>query len=135
MEAAHMAPFDPCELLPEALPRVQRRGLGRQALQVEAWRRAMAQALLDAMTAVDRRAIPDQHHPAGHLPPQGLENHDDVGSIDGAGLAVAVPLPLRRAGADGGEMVAGAPLPQDGRLAYRRIGARDAGQGRTPGLV
>jgi hypothetical protein len=33
-----MAPFDPCERLPEALVSMQLRGIGRQALQVEAQR-------------------------------------------------------------------------------------------------
>jgi hypothetical protein len=36
VKTAHIVQLDPFELLPEALARVQLRGVGRQALQVEA---------------------------------------------------------------------------------------------------
>src|SRR5262249_14725403 len=49
--------------------------------------------------------------------------------IDGAVLAVEVQLALWRQGTDGGEMIARPPLPQDGCLPHRGIGADDTGQG------
>jgi hypothetical protein len=121
--------------MPEALLRVQLWGIGRQAFQVEALRRAVGQERFDGVAAVDRRAIPDEDHPAGHLPQQVLEKRDHGVSVDGAVLAVEVELALGRDGADSGEMVVGAPLPQNGRLAHRRLGAHDTGQGIESGIV
>jgi hypothetical protein len=47
VQTAYMAQLDPFALLPEALARVQLRGIGRQALEMEAWRRPIRQELLD----------------------------------------------------------------------------------------
>jgi hypothetical protein len=129
METADMASFDPFELLPEALIGVQLRGVGRQALQMEAFGGPMGQEFHDGMATMNRRALPDADHAARHLPQQVLETRDHVCRSDRAVLAVEVERALRGDGADGGEMVAGAPLPQDRRLAHRCIGAHDAGQG------
>jgi hypothetical protein len=130
MEAADMAEFDPLELWPEPLVGMQRRGIGRQALQVEAVRCASREELLDGLAAVDRRALPDHDHPARDLAQQRRENRDDVCSIESAVLAVEVHLALGREGGDGGEMVAGAPLLQDRCPASWRIGAPDTGSRR-----
>lgn|GEM_PF-1159926 len=129
IEAAQIAQFDPFELLPEAFIRVQLRGIGRQTFQVEALRRAVGQERFDGVAAVDRRAIPDQHHPARHLAQQVFEKRDHVGRVDGAILAMKVELAPGRDGADGGEMIAGVPLPQDRCVAHWCIRAYDAGQG------
>jgi hypothetical protein len=48
---------------------------------------------------------------------------------------MAVQLALGRDGPDGREMLAGAPLPQDRRLAHRRVCAHHTGQGIEPGLI
>jgi hypothetical protein len=61
------AQIDPFELRPEALPRIQLRGIGGQAFHVHPLRRTIRQESLDRMTAVDRRPIPDNDHAAGHL--------------------------------------------------------------------
>jgi hypothetical protein len=129
IEAAQMAQLNPFELLPEALIRVQLRRIGRQAFQVAAVRRALGQELLDGVAVVDRRAIPDEEHPTRHLPQQVLEKRDHVIRVEGVVLAMEVELARGRDGADGGEMVASAALPQDGGLAHGRIGAHDPGQG------
>jgi hypothetical protein len=90
METAHIAQFDPFELLPEALIRVQLRGIGWQALQVEALRRAIGQEFLDHVAAVDRCPIPDDHHPTRHLPQEMFEKGDYTVRIEGALLAVEI---------------------------------------------
>jgi hypothetical protein len=133
--AAHLAQFAPLELLPEACVRVQRRGIGRQALPVKAWRRAGREDLLEGRAAVNRRAIPDAHPPAGALAPQMLANRDDVVRMEGTVLAVAVHLTRRRDRAAGRQLGAGAPLPHNGRLAPGRRGAHDPGQGIATGFV
>jgi hypothetical protein len=60
IQATHMPSLNPCELLPEALARIQLRSLGREALNVEAWRRAMSQELVDDVTAMHRCPTPDE---------------------------------------------------------------------------
>jgi hypothetical protein len=134
-EAAHIAQFDSLELLPEALIGIQLWGIGRQALQMEALRRPIGQKLPDRVAAVDRRAIPDEHHPARHLPQQVLKKCHHVVRVDGVVLAVEVELAFGRDGGDGRQMVAGTPLPQDRRLPPGGIGAHDTGQGIESGFI
>src|SRR5882724_3144144 len=99
------------ELLPDSLIRVQLRGIGRQALQVQSLCRALGQELLDGVAAVDRRAIPNEHQPARHLPQQVLEESHDVAGIKHMALAMEIQLALRGDRTDGGEMVTAPPLP------------------------
>ena len=54
VETAHIPQFDPFELLPEALTRVQLRRIGRQAFQAEALGGAIGQEFLDRVATVDR---------------------------------------------------------------------------------
>jgi hypothetical protein len=128
-EAAHIPEFDALQMGPEALAGIQLWGIGGEALHLEPLRRAIGQELCDAMTAMDGRAIPDNHHLAGHLPQQVLEKRDHIVSIERTVLAVEVELALRRDGTDGREVVAGAPVPQDGGLAHRCVGADDTREG------
>ena len=111
VEAADVVPLHPFELLPEALARVELRGVGRQALQMEALRRALGQELADDVTAMHRGAIPDEDHAAGHLAPQMLQEGDHIRRVHGAVLTLEIQLALRRDGAHGREMIAGAPVP------------------------
>jgi hypothetical protein len=80
---------------------VQLRSIGRQALQVEAVGSAVREELLDGLTTVNRRAIPDDHHPARDLAQQVFEKRDDVCRIESAVLAVEVQLALGRYRGDG----------------------------------
>src|ERR687895_2932887 len=64
-----------------------------------------------------------------------LQKGDHILGVDGVILIMEIQLALRRDGADGRKMLAGPPLPQDGRLPHRRVGAHDTGQGVKTGLV
>ena len=79
IDAAQVAQLDPFELLPEALPRVQLWGMGRQAFRVQPLRRPIRQEGLDDMTAVDRRPIPDDDHAAGHLTQEVFQEGHHIG--------------------------------------------------------
>lgn len=135
IEAAHIAEFDPFAGAPKPLAGIQLGGLGRQTLQVEPLGRPIGQERLDDLTARHRRAIPDNDHPARHLPQHMLPEGHHVCQIDGAVLSVERACSLQRHGADSREMSAGPPCSQAGRLAYRRIGADDAGQGIEAGCI
>jgi len=64
-----------------------------------------------------------------------LEKRDHIVRVKSTVLAVEVELALGGDGTDRGQMVAGTPLPQNGGVAYRGIGADDAGQGIEPGFI
>ena len=135
IEAADIAELNPFELRPEPLIRVQFRSVSREAFDVQPLRRAIRQEVFDDVTAVNGRAIPDDHQAARHLAQQVFEKRHDVGSMEGTLLAVKVHLALGGYGRDGRQMIACPPLPQHGRLSDRRIGTHDTGQGIKPGLV
>src|SRR5690606_2217186 len=125
VEAADSAQLDPFELWPEPLARVALRRISRSVLQMQALGGAVGEEVSDDLTAMDRCAIPDAHHPAWHLAPQMLEKPDDVVRVERAILAVEVELPLGRDGTDRREMIPGPPCPHHGGLAYWGIGAHD----------
>ena len=135
VEAADIAQLDSFEVLPAPLARVELRSIGREALQLQTLGGAIGEEVPDDLTAMDWGAIPDEHHPAWHLAQQVLEKPNDVVRVDRAVLAMEVELALGRNGTDGREMVAGAPLPQDGRVAPRGIGPDDAGERIKAGFV
>jgi hypothetical protein len=135
IEAAHITELDPFELLPEPLARIRLRRIRRQALQMKALRCAIGQELPDDMTPVNGGSVPENDHSPWDFTQQMLKKGDHVGGVDRTVLAMEIELALRRDGTDGREMVAGPPLPQDGRLADRSVGAHDTGQGIKSGFV
>jgi hypothetical protein len=114
VQTAQGAELAPCELWPDALVWIQRRGIRREALEVEAWRRALAEQLLHGAAAVDGGALPDDDHPARHFAPQVFETRDHIVRVEGVVLAVEVELALRRDGTDRRPVVTGPPCPPDG---------------------
>src|SRR3954453_11400731 len=65
--AAEVAQFDVLEIVPDALVRIQVRGVARQLLQLEARRGLLCQEVLDRPGAMDRRPIPDHEQLARNL--------------------------------------------------------------------
>src|SRR5215510_10975218 len=74
-----VSPFDALQLGPEPLARVQLRGIGWQALQVQPRRGASGQELLDELTAMNGGAIPEDDPPAGHFTSQACQEGDHSG--------------------------------------------------------
>jgi hypothetical protein len=110
VEAADMAPLHPFQLWPEPLARVQLRGIGWQALQVEALGGPIRQELSDDLAAMDRGAVPDDAHSAGDLAPQMLQKGHAIRRVDRPLLGLELSLPRRGDGAHGREMIPGPPL-------------------------
>jgi len=73
-----VTPLNPCELWPDALVRIQRRGIRRPTLQGEAVRRTIREECLDDLAAMSGRSIPDGHHLARDLPQQMLPTGHDI---------------------------------------------------------
>jgi len=135
IDTADMAELDSLQVCPEALARVQRRGIGGQTLHVESRGRPIGQELFDDVAAVKGRSIPDDDHAAGHLTQEMFQNGDHIRRIAWAVLAGEIPLGLGRAGTDGREVIAGPPRPQDGRVPHWGRAADDARHGIDPGRV
>jgi hypothetical protein len=135
LDAPQMAPFAPFTRLPEALPRLQFRRIGRQAFHVHPLGRPIGEELLDEMTARNGGAIPHEHHPAGHLTEQVFQEGDHIRRIESAVLTLEIQFALRRHGTDRRQMVAGPPCPQDRGLAHGRVGAHHTRQGIKPRFV
>ena len=94
IEATHVAQLHSFELGPVAFTRIRFRGIGWQALQVRPPCGAVREEPLDGVAAVDRRAIPESRHAAGHLAQPMLEKRHHVLRVDGVVLVVEVQLTL-----------------------------------------
>lgn len=125
---AEVAQFDVLEVVPDALVRVEIRGVARQLLQLEARRRALRQEVLDGLRAMDRRSIPDHKQLARNLAQEMLQELDDRGSPERPLADLEEEPPLMGEAADDREMIAGTGYPEDGRLAPGGVGAHQARQ-------
>ena len=135
IEATHIAQLDPFEICPEALDRVQLRGIGRKPLYLDPLSRAIGQERCDEVTTVNRWPIPEEQQTAGHLAQQMFQKGYDIDRVDRLLLTVKIELTFRGEGADRREMIPGPPFPEDGGLAYWSIRADDTGQGIDPGFI
>ena len=135
IEAAQVTQFDPLELCPQALARIEFRGIGWEALQVEAFRRAMGQEFLDDLTAMDGGAIPNNHEATRDLTQQMLQKGHHVGRVHRVVLRMEGEFALGRDGTDRRQMVVGVPFPQNRGLADGGIGAHDTGEWIKPRFV
>lgn len=133
--AAPVPQLDPLEQIPDALIGVELRGVAGQAFQVQPLRCTGGEEVLDRLTVMDRRTVPDHQQLAPHVPQQLAEEGDDRRPAERLPLDVGEQPPVRRDGADHGEVVARERDAQDGSLTAWGIGARDERQQIEGGLV
>lgn len=133
--AAEVAEFDVLEIVPDPLVGIEVRGVAGQLLQLEPRRRSLGKEVLDRLSAMNRRPIPNHQQLARNLAQQMLQKADDL-------RAAKRPLPHLQEeptvvgeAADDGEMVTSTADPQDGRLAPWRVGAHQARQEIEAGLI
>ena len=133
--AADVAQLDVLEVGPDALVRVQVRGVAGELLQADASGAALGQEVLDRLPAVDRGAIPEHQELAGDAAEQMLQEADDVRALVGALLDQHQQPTRRGAAADDGQVVAAQRQPADGRLPARGVGPDGTGQEVEAGFV
>ena len=133
--AADVAQLDALEVVPDALVRVQVRGVAGELLELDASGTALGQEVLDRLAAMDRGAVPDDQELAGDVAEQVLEEADDVRTLVRV-LLDQHQQPTRRGdAADNGQMVTAQGEAEDRRLAARGVGPDGAGQQVEAGLV
>jgi hypothetical protein len=133
--AAKVAQLNVLEIVPDALIRIQVRGVARQLLQVEPRRRPLREEVLDGLSAMDRRPIPDHEQLARNLAQQVPQELDNLGAPKCALADLEEEPPLVGQAADDREMIAGTRHPEDRRLPPRGVGAHQARQQIEAGLV
>src|SRR5438067_12634220 len=133
--AADVAELDPLQVPPDALVRVQVRGVGRQRFDPEALAADLRQQVLDRLPAVDRPAVPDHQQRVRDDLQQVAEEARHVGALEGALLGHEEQVAVRADAADDREVVAAERHPQDRGLPARGVGADGPGQQVEAGLV
>src|SRR5881227_2818202 len=104
--AADVTQLDALEVLPDALIRVEVRGVAGELLQADAAGAALGQEVLDRLAAMDGSAIPDDQELAGDVAQEVLQEADDVRALVGMVLHQHEQAPRRGDAADDRQMVA-----------------------------
>lgn len=128
IRASHVAQFDPLQVVPDALVRVQVRRISRQSLKPEALGPAIGQELLDHVPTMDRRAIPDYQRLPGDLLQQMIQKVHDIRAAIGMLLGHQQKRAIHRDAADRRYVIPRQGHAQDGRLPQGCIGTYDTGQ-------
>ncbi len=126
--AADVAQFDALEVVPDALIRVEIRGVAWELLQADASGTALGQEVFDRLAAMNRCPIPDDQQLAGDVAQQVLEEPDDIGALVRVLLDQHEQPPGRGDAADDRQVIAGQWQAEDRRLAAWGIGADGTGQ-------
>lgn len=126
--AADVAEFDALEVVPDTLIRIELWGVARQALQLEAAGAAVSEEVFDGLTAMDRRAIPDDQELAGDVAEQVLEEAHDIGACVRPFLHQHQQPIVRRDRADDREMIAAQRQTEDRGVPPWGVGADRAGE-------
>lgn len=120
---ADVAEFDALEVVPDALIRVEVRGVARQRLQLDATGTAVCQEVLDGLAAMDGRAVPDDQQLAGDVAEQMLEEAHDIRALERPLLHQHEQSIVRGDGTDDREMIATQWEREDRRLPAWGVGA------------
>ena len=133
--AADVAQLDVLEVVPDALVRVEVRGVAGELLELDASGAAVGQEVFDRLAAMDRGAVPEDQELAGDVAEQVLEEADDVRALVRALLHVHQQPTGRGDAADDGQMITAQGEAEDRRLAARGVGPDGTGQQVEAGLI
>jgi hypothetical protein len=119
---ADIAQFDALEVVPDALVRVEVRGIAGELLEADAAGAALSQEVLDRLAAMDRRAVPNDQQLAGDVAQQMLEEAHDIRARVGVILHEHEQPSGWRDAADDRQVVATQREAEDWRLPARGVG-------------
>jgi hypothetical protein len=81
------------QMVPNALGRVQFRGIGGKLLQVDAFGSAICQEVLDGLASMRLQAIPQDQKLARDVMQEMLEKAHNIGTSEGATLTIMYSFP------------------------------------------
>ncbi len=126
--ATYILEFASFEQIPHPFLRIELRGIGRQAFQVNACRRPSRQKVFYRLTAMNGGPIPDDEQFSRDLAQELLEKAHHILSLVGAILRVHEQSSLWCQRCNSRDMIARQWDAQHRRLSPRRIGAHRKGQ-------
>jgi len=124
--AAQVPQFDPLQHIPDAFIGIQLRRVGGQLFQPDAGCTALGEEVFDYLSAVNRRAIPDDQQLARDVPQQVLEEANHIRPAQRADAHLQEELAGGGNAANDGQVIAGEQCAQDRRHAAWRPGADDS---------
>src|SRR3989304_5281355 len=117
--ATKVSQLNGLQVVKDPLNRVEVGRIARQAFQMDASGRPLAQKISDGVSMMGGQAIPDNQQLARDMPQQMAQEADDVWPLEGSILDHDEQLALRGNGTDGRQVV-----PTQGDLQNRRLSAR-----------
>ena len=120
--AADVAQLDALEVAPDALIRVEVRGVPGELLQADTAGAALGQEILDRLATVDRCAVPDDQELAGDLTEEVLEDAHAIRALVRAFLHQPEQAPRRGDTAADRQVVAAQRAAEDRRLPAWGVG-------------
>lgn len=133
--AGDVAQLDVLEGGPDALVRVEVRGVAGELLELDASGAALGQEGLDRLATMDRGAVPQDQELAGDVAEQMLEEANDVRALVGVLLHAHQQPAIRSDAADDRQVVAAQRQAEDGRLTTWGGGPDGAGEEVEAGLI
>jgi hypothetical protein len=115
--------FDPLEQIPDSFLRIELWCIGRQLFEMNALGSAMCQVVFNGLTAMNWGSIPDDQQLARNLAGEHLQKANDIWTFVRMILRLHENPAFGGDGAHSRKVITGQLNFQDGRLAYRCIGA------------
>lgn len=125
---APVAQLDPLEGAPDTLVGGQVRGVAGQACEMEAGAATLGEKVFHCLTAMDRRAIPDDQELAREVTQEMAEEAHHRWATEGVGADLKEEAALRGERPDGREVIVGEGDGQDRGLPLGGVGADPGGQ-------
>jgi hypothetical protein len=123
----HVAKFDMFERVPNALIRIEIRGIARQSFQKDAFTATIRQKLFDGLAAVNGSAIPNDQQLARNVPQQVMQKIDYLLTTNGSLLHLHQQLARRCDATDDRQMLIATGHTQNRRFSFGGIGSNGGG--------
>ena len=131
----HILQFDPLQIAPDSLVRIEVRRVARQPFEMNALGSTRRQKILNGVAAVDRCTVPQNQHLARDVPQHMLEKAYDIRAPIGSLLDLQQQLPIRGDRTNRRQVVVAQGDAQQRRLPTRRIGTHQCRQQIEAGCV
>lgn len=94
VKTTNILQLDAFEQIPDSFLRIEIRGIGRQAFEMDAFGTAFCQKVFDSLATMNSRSVPDHQQFAWDLPQEYLQKANDIGSLVGMVLRLHAQVVL-----------------------------------------